>query len=309
METVAVLFGMEQTFPPALVEAINRRGADVRAEFVQVGGVTLEEISQYTVIIDRISQDIPFYRSMLKNAVLNGTRVINNPFWWTADDKFFNYAVMSKLGVAIPKTVVLPQFKNPAGTTAKSFRNLNYPLNWDEVFSYVGFPSFLKPFSGGGWKSVYKVTSPDEFFKAYHDTESLCMTLQEGIEFDDYFRCYVVNRKKVHVMRYDPRQPHQDRYVKNAPPIAPALYERVVKDCLTICRTLGYDLNTVEFAVRDGVPYAIDFLNPAPDADLYSVGQDNFDWIVQAVAEMAIERALSDEIPGQDLRWQAFLNA
>lgn len=135
------------------------------------------------------------------------------------------------------------------------------------------------------------------------------MTLQEGIEFDDYFRCYVINRKKVHIMRYDPRQPHQDRYVKNPPPIAPEMHQRVVNDCLTICRTLGYDLNTVEFAVRDGVPYAIDFLNPAPDADLYSVGEENFEWIVQAVAEMAIERALSDENPGQELRWQAFLNA
>ena len=310
MRKIGILFGMEDTFPWALIDCINRMAVeDVRAEVARFDAVKMAEPTGYRVIIDRISQDVEFYRAALKNAVLSGTIVINNPFWWTADDKFFNYAVMSKLGVAIPKTVVLPQFKNPAGTTAKSFRNLNYPLNWDEVFSYVGFPSFLKPFSGGGWKSVYKVTSPDEFFKAYHDTESLCMTLQEGIEFDDYFRCYVVNRKKVHVMRYDPRQPHQDRYVKNAPPIAPALYERVVKDCLTICRTLGYDLNTVEFAVRDGVPYAIDFLNPAPDADLYSVGQDNFDWIVQAVAEMAIERALSDEIPGQDLRWQAFLNA
>ncbi|MBL8230116.1 MAG: hypothetical protein JNL98_16630 [Bryobacterales bacterium] len=310
MRKIGILFGMEDTFPWALIDRINQMAVeDVRAEVARFDAFKMAVPTGYRVIIDRISQDVEFYRAALKNAVLGGTIVINNPFWWTADDKFFNYAVMSKTGVAIPKTVVLPQFKNPTGTTAKSFRNLNYPLNWDEVFSYVGFPSFLKPYSGGGWKSVYKVTSPDEFFKAYHDTESLCMTLQEGIEFDDYFRCYVINRKKVHIMRYDPRQPHQDRYVKNPPPIAPDMHQRVVNDCLTICRTLGYDLNTVEFAVRDGVPYAIDFLNPAPDADLYSVGEENFEWIVQAVAEMAIERALSDENPGQDLRWQAFLNA
>jgi hypothetical protein len=85
------------------------------------------------------------------------------------------------------------------------------------------------------------------------------------------------------------------------------LYNRVVNDCLTICQSLGYDLNTVEFAVRDGVPYAIDFLNPAPDADYNSVGGANFEWIVQNVAEMAIERAMSDERPGRDYRWSAFL--
>ncbi|MCS7024594.1 MAG: hypothetical protein NZV14_07315 [Bryobacteraceae bacterium] len=310
MRKIGILFGMEDTFPWALIDRINRMAVqDVRAEVARFDAVKMAEPSGYRVILDRISQDVDFYRAALKNAVLGGTIVINNPFWWSADDKFFNYALMSKLGIAIPKTVILPHFQHPPGTTAKSFRNLNYPLNWDAVFAYVGFPAYLKPYSGGGWKSVYKVNSPEEFFRAYHETESLCMTLQEGIEFEEYFRCYVVHRKQVHVMRYDPRKPHEDRYVRNPAPIDPQRYERMHQDCLTICRALGYDLNTVEFAVRDGVPYAIDFLNPAPDADLYSVGEANFEWIVQAVADMLVERALSDERPARDYRWQAFLNS
>jgi glutathione synthase/RimK-type ligase-like ATP-grasp enzyme len=186
-------------------------------------------------------------------------------------------------------------------------RNLIYPLNWDEVFAYVGFPAFLKPFSGGGWKSVYKVTSPKELFDAYDQTGDLCMTLQEGIEFDDYFRCYVVGQEKVHIMRYDPRLPHEHRYVRNGPAIAPEMEERVTRDCLTICRALGYDLNTVEFACRGGVPYAIDFLNPAPDADFVSVGEENFKWIVDAVADYAVAKAL--EAPKTpEFRWANFLN-
>jgi biotin carboxylase len=203
--------------------------------------------------------------------------------------------------------VVLPHKVNPPGTTAQSMRNLMYPLNWDEVFDYIGFPAFLKPFSGGGWKSVYKVTNPDEFFRAYDDTGDLCMTLQQGIEFKEYFRCYVVNQKQVHIMQYDPRLPHADRYIKNPEPVDPALLARVEKDCLTLCKALGYDLNTVEFAVQDGIPYAIDFLNPAPDADFHSVGEANFKWIVNAVADMAIEKAQSNENPGADMRWSAFL--
>jgi hypothetical protein len=186
-------------------------------------------------------------------------------------------------------------------------RNLIFPLNWEEIFEYVGFPAFLKPYSGGGWKHVYKVHSPEEFFKEYNQTGDLCMTLQHGVEFKEYFRCYVVGQEKVHIMHYDPRAPHHERYVKNPPPTDPKLLDWVEKDALTLCRALGYDLNTVEFAVEDGIPYAIDFMNPAPDAEVTSVGQANFEWVVNAVAEMAVKKALSDENPARELRWAAFL--
>jgi glutathione synthase/RimK-type ligase-like ATP-grasp enzyme len=309
VKKIGVMFGMENTFPPALVEKINSMKVDgVTAEFVKLGGVKMAEPSGYRVIIDRISQDIPFYRAYLKNAALSGTIVINNPFWLTADDKFFNYALASKLGVAIPPTVILPHQKHPEGTTDKSMRNLIYPLNWDEIFNYVGFPAFLKPYSGGGWKHVYKVNSPEEFFHHYNQTGDLCMTLQHGVEFKEYFRCYVVGQEKVHIMHYDPKAPHHERYVKNPAPVDPKLLDRVVKDSQILCRALGYDLNTVEFAVEDGIPYAIDFLNPAPDADIHSVGQANFDWIVNAVAEMAVAKALSNENPVKELHWASFLS-
>jgi hypothetical protein len=253
--------------------------------------------SGYDVIVDRISHDIPFYRSFLKNAVLTGTKVINNPFWWSADDKFFNYALAAELEVAVPPTVLLPHKQHPAGTSDRSMRNLVYPLNWESIFDYVGFPAFLKPHDGGGWKDVYKVNSPEEFFRAYDESRDLCMTLQRGVKFQEYFRCYVIDQRKVHIMRYDPGQPHHLRYVPGNPPPAPALERRIVKDCLTLCRALGYDLNTVEFAVEDGIPYAIDFMNPAPDAGIESVGPENFRWVVDAAAEMAIERALSPDPP------------
>lgn len=293
MKKIGILYGMEETFPPAVVDRINSMGVDgVVAGHLKTGGVQMAQPSGYAVIVDRISHDIPFYRSYLKNAVLTGTKVINNPFWWSADDKFFNYALATKLGVAIPPTVLLPHKKHPAGTTDRSMRNLEYPLNWDAIFEYVGFPAFLKPHDGGGWKSVYKVESPEEFFAAYDESGDLCMTLQRGVRFQEYFRCYVIDQKKVHVMRYDPGQPHHLRYVAGNPPPERALNERIVQDALTLCRALGYDLNTVEFAVEDGVPYAIDFMNPAPDAALESVGPENFEWVVENVAQMAVERAL-----------------
>jgi hypothetical protein len=307
MDRIGVVFGMEESFPGALVERINRMNvANISAEFVHIGAIRMDEPARYRVIVDRISHDIPFYRAYLKNAALAGTTVINNPFWWSADDKFFNYALAERLGVAVPPTVILPHKQHPPGTTDKSMRNLMYPLNWDEVFAYIGFPAFLKPHDGGGWRDVYKVDSPEELFAAYDKSRDLCMTLQRAVNFKEYFRCYVVGRERVRVMPYDPRAPHHERYVMNPPTYDPALIARVERDAVTLCQALGYDLNTVEFAVEDGVPYAIDFMNPAPDAERTSVGESNFAWIVDAVATLAVREALAPPRP-PTYRWDALL--
>jgi hypothetical protein len=309
MKKIGVLFGMENSFPGALVEHINARNVDgITAEFVETGAVHLNKPANYAVIVDRISHDIPFYRAFLKHAALNGTVIINNPFWWSADDKFFNYTLAAKLGVAVPPTVILPHKKHPEGTTERSMRNLEYPLNWEAVLAYVGEHGFMKPVNGGGWRDVYHIHNRLEFFNAYDQSRDLCMMYQKAVEFNEYFRCYVVGQSKVRIMPYNPRNEHHERYVQNPPEYEKRLLDRVEKDALTLCRALGYDLNTVEFAVENGIPYAIDFMNPAPDADLHSVGKDNFEWIVREVADLAIAKCKSaPQIP--ELRWSSFLTA
>lgn len=306
MKKIGLLFGMEQSFPPALVEEINSRDADVAAEFVQIGGITLDDLFEYDVILDRISQDVPFYRAMLKVAALNGVRVVNNPFWWSADDKFFNYAVAQKAGIPVPKTVLLPSKQHPPDTTAESFRNLVYPLNWQELFDYVGFPSWLKPFDGGGWKHVYKINSIDEFFEHYSETGDIVMTLQEDINFTEYYRCYCIGRKYVHIMPYEPRNPHHLRYKAGFAP-TPAMTKQLTELCLKICNILGYDFNTIEFAVRDGIPYAIDYMNPAPDAERTSVQEENFEWVLDRTATFLIDLATQGRAVPKEYNWSAFL--
>ena len=307
MKKIGILFGQENTFPGALVEKVNSMGVDgISAEFVQVGGVEMAVPSGYAVIVDRISHDMPFYRAYLKNAALSGTQVINNPFWWSADDKFFNYALASKLGVAVPRTALVPHKFFPPQINAQSCRNMEFPLDWEAIFEYVGFPAFLKPHDGGGWRDVYHVHDAEQFFAAYDQSRDLCMTLQAAVKFKEYFRCYVVGQSEVRIMAYDPRRPHHERYVLEPQEYPRGLLKRVERDALTLCRALGYDLNTVEFAVEDGVPYAIDFMNPAPDADLHSVGKDNFEWIVDAVARLAVKKA--QKPVGLELRWAGLLN-
>lgn len=310
MKKIGILFGQETTFPPAFVERVNSKGEkDIVAEFLRVDKVIQGEPLGYDVIIDRISQDVPFYRAMLKNEAITGTAVINNPFWWTADDKFFNNALATKIGVAVPKTVILPSNQHPPDTNERSFRNLAYPLDWESIFNYVGFPAYFKPFAGGGWKNVYRLSSPEEFFKAYNETGQLVMMLQEEIIYTEYFRCYCLDRKDVHIMQYDPKQPHHLRYVRNPRPVEKKLLEQIEEAVIKLNVALGYDFNTVELAVRDGIPYAIDFCNPAPDADVNSVGQENFEWIVEAAANMAIRKAKAHKPRQNNLTWGEFVNA
>ena len=308
MKKIGILHGRERSFPQALIASINALGdPDVVAEEVLINQVIQGEPTPYAVILDRISQDVPFYRAYLKNAALNGTAVVNNPFWWSADEKFFNNCLATKLGVAVPKTVILPSKDMPADCSAESFSNLAYPLDWEGIFAYIGWPAYFKPHAGGGWKSVYKVRNPDEFFKAYAETGQLVMLLQSEVVFEDYYRCYCIGGTDVKIMPYEPRNAPHLRYVVDRPPGSPELLARIERDVLTLNHALGYEFNTVEFGVSGGVPYAIDFCNPAPDADRNSVGEENFKWVVAAATKMLVKKAKAHDPAKNTTTWGSYV--
>lgn len=307
MKKIGVLHGKERSFPMAFVETINGKNiSGITAEPVRIEKAIQGEPTGYAVIVDRISQDIPFYRTWLKNEALTGTAVINNPFWWSADDKYFNNCLMTKVGVPIPKTAIIPSREHPDDTSEESFSNLAYPMDWESIFKCVGFPAYMKPFAGGGWKHVYKLRNKEEFFEKHAETGQLVMLLQEEIVFTEYYRCYCIGRKYVRIMPYEPRNPHHLRYVASFTP-SPEGLKQMEEIVLRICTYLGYDFNTVELAVRDGIPYAIDFCNPAPDAERTSVGDENFAWVVETAANYAIERAMEHKDGQDNLTWGEYV--
>ncbi|MEO6548325.1 MAG: hypothetical protein ABIN94_10010 [Ferruginibacter sp.] len=307
MKKIGILHGKERSFPEAFVDRVNSKNVvGITAEPVKIDKVAQGEGSGYAVIIDRISQDVPFYRAFLKNAALCGTAVINNPFWWSADEKFFNNCLATKINVPVPKTVILPSWELPADTSDDSFSNLAYPLDWSGIFNYIGFPAYMKPFAGGGWKSVYKISDMEDLFEKHKETDQLVMMLQEEIVFEEYYRCYCIGGKYVRIMSYEPRNPHQLRYVADFNP-SPEKIEMMTDIVLRINNYLGYDFNTVELALRDGVPYAIDFCNPAPDAERSSVGDENFEWVVETAANYAIEKALAQNDGQDNLTWGEYI--
>lgn len=313
MKKIGILFGQENTFPWAFIDRVNQKeGKDIVAEPVSIDKVIQGEPTEYAVIIDRISQDVPFYRAYLKNAALCGTAVINNPFWWSADEKFFNNCLAVKIGVPVPNTVLMPSREHPTDTSENTFRNLKMPMDWDNIFNYVGFPAYMKPHAGGGWKSVYKISEESDLWEKHAETDQLVMLLQEEVLFDDYFRCYCIGQEDVLIMPYEPRNPHHLRYAsetKAQGDAAKKLLATVHDYVLRLNKALGYDFNTVEFAVREGIPYAIDFCNPAPDADVNSVGQANFEWVVEAAANMAIRKAKAHKEGQMNLTWGTFIQA
>jgi len=300
---VGLLVGREWSFPPAFIEEVNQRDEGVVADYVKLGGTRMDEPNPYAVIIDRISHEVPYYRSYLKNAVLQGVTVINNPFMWTSDDKYFEASLAAKLDIASPKTIVLPNKEYVPGIVhPDSLRNLIAPLDWQAVVDYVGLPCVLKDAHGGGWKEVYICHSLEELIYSYDQTGRLTMIVQEFIEWDQYIRCMCLGQEEILPIKYNP---HERRYYVEHEHLTPELGQRIVDDSLKLVRALGYDMNTVEWAVRDGVPYAIDFMNPAPDMDVNSLTQFYFDWVVAHMADMAIRLAKEPRPQLAELRWNS----
>jgi hypothetical protein len=300
---VGVIVGREWSWPPEFIKEVNRREAGVVAEYAQLDITAAGATVPYDVLIDRVSHEIPFYRSYLKQAALQGVVVINNPFMWSADDKLFGAGLLARLGVAVPRTVVLPNHSPAAGIGPDDLANLQYPLDWAGLVDQVGLPAILKDAHGGGWRAPQRVDSPGELIHAYDQSGGLTMILQEYIAWDHYVRCMCIGQDRILPMKYDPGQ---RRYDVDHAHMSDALGATVVAWAQRINRALGYDMNTVEFAVRDGVPYAIDFMNPAPDMDIYSLTPFYFDWVVKAMADLAIERAMAPRTTPPP-RWDAWL--
>jgi hypothetical protein len=289
---VGLLVGRENTFPEPFIERVNAKGGgEITAELCKLGGTPANMQPEYRVIVDRISHEVPYYRQYLKLAMLRGTVLINDPFWWLADDKFFECGLAEDLGIAVPRTVVLPNKGYIEGISSESLRNLVYPIDWQAIVDYVGFPAFLKPSVGGGWRNVYKVHSLHELLWAYDQTGELPMILQESIEFEGYVRCICLGKTNIQPIKYVPSAPFEQRYQIDEHYLGPDLRARILHDAQVLNEALGYDMNTVEFAIRGGVPYAIDWLNPACDFDRFSITEYYFEWVLETMSDLVLARA------------------
>ena len=291
---IGVLRGRENSFPDAFIAKVNSMGKGVTAEYVQLGGTKLNEDVPYRVVLDRMSHEVPYYSVYLKMAMLQETYVINNTFWRIADDKFFGYAAAEKMGIKEPKTVVLPNREYLDDVTADSLRNL-WPTDFAMYLDYVGLPCIIKPAHGGGWKDVNKIHNVEEGLHHYERSGPKTMMLQEFITWDTYIRVPTIGRRWARGIRYDPAPGGLGGYNQDYDILPRALRDKAEELSLIFNRALGYDMNALEFAVKDGDFYGIDLTNYTPDLDYRSLKDAHFPWAVEKMAEFAIEKALSGE--------------
>jgi glutathione synthase/RimK-type ligase-like ATP-grasp enzyme len=303
---IGVLRGRENSFPDAFIAKVNTMGKGVTAEYIQLGGTKLNEDVPYRVVLDRMSHEVPYYSVYLKMAALQGTYVINNTFWRTADDKFFGYAAAEKLGIAEPKTVVLPNREHVEDVNAESLRNL-WPTDFGMFLEYVGLPCIMKPAHGGGWKDVNKINSLEDALHHYNASGQKTMMLQEFITWDTYIRVPTIGRRHARAIRYDPAPLLMGGYHQDYEIIPRDERDKAEELSLRFNRALGYDMNAVEFAVRDGVFYGIDLTNYTPDFDYRSLKDAHFPWVVEKMAEFAVEKALSTEKAPPVPDWRGLL--
>ena len=303
---IGVLRGRENTFPDAFIAKVNSMEKGVTAEYIQVGGTKLNEPVPYRVILDRMSHEVPYYSVYLKMAALQGTYCINNTFWRTADDKFFGYAAAEKLGIGEPKTVVLPNREYVDDVTAESLRNL-WPTDFGMYLEYVGLPCIMKPAHGGGWKDVNKIHNMEDLVHHYNASGPKTMMLQEFITWDTYIRVPTIGRRHARAIRYDPAPMGMGGYNQDYDTLPRAMRDRAEELSLIFNRALGYDMNAVEFAVRDGIFYGIDLTNYTPDYDHRSLKDAHFPWVVEKMAAFAVEKALSDEKTPPVPDWRGLL--
>jgi hypothetical protein len=302
---IGLIVGREWSWPPAFIEEVRRRDEGVIAEYVTLGTPRMNDPAQYAVVIDRISHEVPFYRTWLKHAVLQGVTVVNNPFMWSSDDKFFGATLATSLGIAHPKTVVLPNREYIPGIRHdESLRNLQFPLDWEGLVEYLGLPVVLKDAYGGGWRDVYICHSLEELLDNYNGSGLLTMIAQEFIHFEQFVRCICIGQEQILPIHYDPKE---RKYVVDPDYLAPRLRDQIISESRALVRALGYDMNSIEWAIRDGIPYAIDFMNPAPDMDIHSLTPTYFEWALQKMADLAIRLAKEPRPPAGPQSWNRFL--
>lgn len=309
LKKIGLLIGGEWSWPPAFIEEVNQRNAGVVADLVKLGGTQMAEPCEYDIIIDRVSHEVPYYRTFLKTALLAGTIIINNPFWASADDRFFGATLTSRLGIPHPRTVALPSHSYKE-SVHHSLSNLIYPIPWEEHVNYLGgFPIILMPVWNTDYKKSYILHSLEDLWRCYNQTGTECMMLQERLPWHKYVRCLCIGQEYTIVIRCDPNSESPHRYCQDDNYLTATENRQVVEHALKISHALGYDMHALEFGLNDGTWYATDLTNPVPDFEVNSITPYYFEWVVKTMATFTIDLVKSRKSPLRDFAWNRLLNS
>ncbi|MEO0481047.1 MAG: hypothetical protein AAF196_16370 [Planctomycetota bacterium] len=300
--------------PTVSVEGPSGKKEKVRFEVerMSIEPFELLQPAKYDLVIDRLTHWYHTSREWIKKAViLDGVYVFNNPWSVQSMEKQTTYCAMMKLGMPIPKTLLLPpkEYEESADLqrTLESYAQL---FDLKEVGERIGYPLFMKPYDGGGWVGVSKIDNAEELAASYDTSGKFVMHLQKGVVPYEAFVRGVGIGPQVRCIRYDPSAPLHQRYTEEADDLfVDSMTEddlQVMRDTtLTINSFFGWDFNSCEALLNDGVWHPIDFANPCPDSQVTSLHL-HFPWIVLAKMKWGLFCAATKRRFRQNLHWQPY---
>lgn len=290
MKKIGLLFGIDTNFPLDVMHYVNSKKSDnFVCEEIKIGILKVNDLYDYDVIFDRISEFVPYYRTFLKALKLQGKTVITNCLTACYDDYFFQVMIANSLGLKTPRVCLIPTKWLPKNTTPEAMRNLIYPLNWDEMFEYIGFPAILKSNTYDENRYDFKVYNKTEFFSAYELTGSNQMVLQQSIDYDEYVRCFVIGKKYVKIVKYNPTNPMHLRYQKDEFSLPAEIEQKIVQACQRITTKSDNNFSAIEFAIKDNDIYCMDYNRPISKLERHILGDKLYDWLVEKIGDYLIE--------------------
>ncbi|HEY3715467.1 MAG TPA: hypothetical protein VGL39_13155, partial [Jatrophihabitantaceae bacterium] len=242
-----------------------------------------------------------------KAALMNGTYLLNSPFTFQSMEKHSAYCAMLRLGLKIPRTVLVP-FKNPLDNVRWAYTSSKYnkPFDLDAIAADLGYPMYMKPFDGGGWRGVSRINNQDDLHKAYDESGEMLMHLQASVEYDKFARALSIGAETM-VMDFRPDEPMHNRYAVSHDFLSPSAGHQTVAISRIVNAFFGWEFNSCEMLVKGDDVYPIDYANACPDVAVTSLHY-YFPWAMRALVKWTVFCLVTGRRPGIDLATRAYFD-
>jgi hypothetical protein len=309
---VGLLLGTEEDWPSAFETVLRRLGpvkgvGEFDVERITIEPFDLRDQPRHDLVIDRLAYWYYHPREWLKKiAMMDDVYLLNSPFTFQSMEKHAAYCAMMRLGLKVPKTVLVP-YKNPPDNTKYAYTAARYnqPFDLDAVAEGIGFPLFMKPYDGGAWRGVSLVRNADELHRAYDQSGEMLMHLQEAVEGYDAFARSLSIGAETMVMRFRPEEPMHARYVVDHEFLAPSVGEEVVTIGRLVNAFFRWEFNSCETLVKGADVYPIDYANACPDVALTSLHY-YFPWAIKALVRWSVFCVGTGRRPRLDLETREY---
>ncbi len=319
---IGLSLGADLCWPAAYEELMGRLDLDLkvgrrRVQF-EVERVTVEPYDlrykpNYDLVIDRLTHWYPISREWIKKiALMDGVYVFNNPWSIQSMEKHTSYCAMMRLGLPIPETWMIPPKEYPKKGSDLHNRDIeevvgryNQLFDLGKVGEAVGYPAFLKPYDGGGWIGVKRVTDKASLHKAYDDSGQRVNHLQAGVKDWDVFVRAIGVGPQVNVVKYDPDAALHDRYQVAFHFLDGEEWREATRTARIINAFFGWDFNSCEMLRSGGTLYPIDYANACPDSQVTSL-HFHFPWLVKSILRWSVFCAATNRQPTLNLNWAPY---